>query len=109
MGSLEEQFNLAQEHFKGIVDSASNRQKLRMYGLWNQVTHGDNTKKAPSKMSVVYVPYANHLKCVCIHIHESVISYLTLTFDAITPLATNARGALQVNSIVILILILHVS
>lgn len=53
MASLEEQFDLAQEHFKGIVDEASDRQKLRMYGLWNQVTNGDNTKKAPSKMSVV--------------------------------------------------------
>lgn len=48
MASLKQQFEAAAKHFESIVSSTSDKQKLRLYALWNQAVNGDvDIKDAP--------------------------------------------------------------
>jgi len=54
MASVEQQFELASAHFAKIVDSASDRDKLIMYALWNQAKSGDVAlSDEPARMNMV--------------------------------------------------------
>mmetsp|Transcript_12034 Transcript_12034/g.15680 ORF Transcript_12034/g.15680 Transcript_12034/m.15680 type:complete len:937 (+) Transcript_12034:205-3015(+) len=65
MASLEEQFKAAGDHFAPIASGYSDRQKLRMYGLWNQATNGDVTGSQPSKLKSIrkWAKYEAWKKC----------------------------------------------
>mmetsp|Transcript_9603 Transcript_9603/g.11527 ORF Transcript_9603/g.11527 Transcript_9603/m.11527 type:complete len:940 (+) Transcript_9603:177-2996(+) len=65
MSSLQEQFEAASEHFGPIASNYTDRQKLRMYALWNQAVNGDVTGPKPSKLKNIrkWAKYEARLKC----------------------------------------------